>query len=260
MSVSPKTQPPSLPRADSAASQGQYIDNGRSATPKRKMDDREVSAPAITPQIPNGVLPKQPTITPSPQQPARKRVRYTEPPIWAQSFTKRVKNNGGPQSKNRPVNGILVDRAGQPQQVNGNPQASTLSSRPIHQNTQDDLRGNGPLGAWEPSIIGTRPYEEVSKLVADWLFLNVVSRPDAGELAGRGVEIEIEAKLGQLINKDTNERFFLPVQSECILAENGRVGFHSTMTEVSYLHATCSLKLITNLQLYRHNTRVSMTF
>lgn len=63
--------------------------------------------------------------------------------------------------------------------------------------------------------------------------MNVVAREDLGELASRGVELEIEAKLGQLINKDTNERFWLPVQSECILADNGRTGFKSSMTEVS---------------------------
>jgi mRNA capping enzyme, beta chain len=74
----------------------------------------------------------------------------------------------------------------------------------------------------------------MTKLVADFLYLKVVSRGDLGELASRGVEIEIEAKLGQLIDKDTNERYSLPVISECILAENARLGFRSSMTEVRW--------------------------
>jgi polynucleotide 5'-triphosphatase len=100
---------------------------------------------------------------------------------------------------------------------------------------QVEFRGDGPLGPWEPSITGFRPFEEVSKLVADWLFVQVVTRADAGELASRGVQIEIEAKLGQLIHKDTNERFYLPVQSECILADSRQITFRSSMTEVSSL-------------------------
>jgi polynucleotide 5'-triphosphatase len=88
------------------------------------------------------------------------------------------------------------------------------------------------LGPWEKSITGHKPFEQMTKIVADWLYVNVVSRSDVGELASRGVEVEIEAKLGQLIDKDTSQRFQLPVMSECVLAENGRVGFRSSMTEV----------------------------
>jgi hypothetical protein len=88
------------------------------------------------------------------------------------------------------------------------------------------------LGPWEKSITGKKPFEQMTKIVADWLYVNVVSRNDLGELASRGVEVEIEAKIGQLIDKDTNQRFTLPVLSECLVAENPRIGFKSSMTEV----------------------------
>ena len=39
------------------------------------------------------------------------------------------------------------------------------------------------------------------------------------------VEIEIEAKLGHIVDKETNERYRLPVKTECVLMENSRVGF-----------------------------------
>jgi hypothetical protein len=114
--------------------------------------------------------------------------------------------------------------------VNGHPAPVVI--RPTDNGPVGSSSG-GPLGQWEPSITGQQPYEEVSKIVADWLFVHVVNRADAGELSSRGVEVEIEAKLGQLIDKDINQRFFLPVQSECILQDKGRTGFRSSMTEVS---------------------------
>ena len=115
-------------------------------------------------------------------------------------------------------------------ETNGNRQASPAVGRPV----APDAPLNHPsklLGPWEESIIGKKPSEQITKLVADFLYMNVVSRGDLGELSSRGVEIEIEAKLGQLIDRETNERYFLPVRSECILAESARVGFRSSMTE-----------------------------
>ncbi len=119
-------------------------------------------------------------------------------------------------------------------ETNGNQQVSPAVAR---QAPSVELPSNHPsalLGPWEQSITGKKPFEQMTKLVADFLFMNVVSRGDLGELASRGVEIEIEAKLGQLIDKETNERYYLPVGSECILADSARVGFRSSMTEVCW--------------------------
>jgi len=96
----------------------------------------------------------------------------------------------------------------------------------------DSQHPSALLGPWEESIMGNKPYDMMTKVVADFLYTNVVSRSDLGELGSRGVEIEIEAKLGQLIDRETNDRYFLPVLSECILNGNVRVGFKSSMTEV----------------------------
>lgn len=91
--------------------------------------------------------------------------------------------------------------------------------------------------------------EESSRALADWLFIQVVNRPDMNELASHGIEIEIEAKLGQLIDPDTHNRLALPTQSECVLAEGGqgpagsrmvRWGFSSSMTEVSLTAWHCT--------------------
>lgn len=70
--------------------------------------------------------------------------------------------------------------------------------------------------------------------MADFLFVNVVSNPNMIEIQGLGVQFEIEAKLGQLISKDTNQRMDLPVATECLLQDNNRVTFKSSMTEVQH--------------------------
>lgn len=81
--------------------------------------------------------------------------------------------------------------------------------------------------------MGTRPYDDIPKKVADWLFINVVNNPDMGEIKSRGVQFEIEAKLGTIISKDTNDRIDLPVGSECLMRDDSRIAFRSSMTEVS---------------------------
>lgn len=98
-----------------------------------------------------------------------------------------------------------------------------------------DVAGDDPsllLGPWEKSIIGAKPYDSAAKAVADWLYGLVVNRQDFGELSTRGVEIEIEAKLGQLVDTDTSVRYQLPILNEVILREMKRIRFESSMTEV----------------------------
>lgn len=199
--------------------------------PKRKMDDREDSAEElrrmeardVRPQV-NGHHRVSSSASPQ-QQPAKKRVRYTQPPIWAQSVRNKAikggaKANGKPTLAVQPVNAPHPGTNGA-QQSAPRPPAADGKAHP-----------SAVLGPWEQSITGVKPVEQVTKVVADFLYLNVVGREDFNELASRGVEIEIEAKLGHIIDRETNERYRLPVSSECVLMENGRVGFKSSMTEV----------------------------
>jgi len=254
--VSPKTRLPSQPREATIEHQLQdHLNNTKhqmnlqieenTNIMKRKMDDREapVEQPRrveqydVKPQV-NGDYQSNPAVS-SPQQPAKKRVRYTEPPIWAQSITGRTKNSFG--AANRKLNGRQSTFTQQPapaasafikSETNGHRQATPSTDRSAMEN--DSVTGS-LLGAWEPSIMGTKPIEEMTKVVADFLWGLVVSRPDIGELASRGVEIEIEAKLGQLINKETNIRYQLPIATECIVQDPQRMTFRSSMTEVGVM-------------------------
>lgn len=109
------------------------------------------------------------------------------------------------------------------------------------------------LGAWEESILGTRPYEELSKQVADFLFKNISLHPDSGDIIGRGVQFEIEAKMGLLIDRDTNERVEKFIGSECILHDTGRLAFKSSMTAVSSIAPAKMTE--TNFSPFRPNTK-----
>ncbi|KAI9730287.1 MAG: mRNA-capping enzyme subunit beta [Claussenomyces sp. TS43310] len=231
LSVSPKTRVPSLPRGDMMMTQQQQqLENGHSSSSKRKVDDREVSEPTIGVTMAPGNQPSQTPVTSSPPPPSRKRVRYTEPPIWARSSIGRVKKMRASQVIKREVNGNQATKF-IPSQVPAPVKAEMNGHSQVE--GRSDIE-DAILGPWEPSINGVQPYEEVSKFVADWLFMTVVTRQDAGELASRGVDIEIEAKLGQLIDQDTNQRIFLPVQTECVLTERKRVSFRSSMTEAQH--------------------------
>ena len=100
----------------------------------------------------------------------------------------------------------------------------------------------GLLGPWEPSITGVIPYEEVTKIICDFLFQQVVLRKDiaagpAGAVAtGSTAVLEVEAKLGQLIDRDRGCRLQLPVLSECVVSKDDagyRTKFESSMSLVS---------------------------
>jgi hypothetical protein len=97
------------------------------------------------------------------------------------------------------------------------------------------------LGPWEPSITGYIPHEELTKVVCDFLFQHVVLRNDAAAApagtaaAGQGPIIEVEAKLGQIIDMDRGDRLQLPVLTETIINKENtrlRTAFESRMSLV----------------------------
>ena len=185
------------------------------------------------------------TLDPRPDpEKKQKPSRWKEIPIWAQSvFRHNRPPNGNPrrlaprQSPNAlapaPSNGqpnILQGANGHHNQANG-------VHIPVPQPTFADT---GPLGPWEPSFLNIIPAEELVRIISDWLFQNVVQREDvgvgpAGGGTGGGAVLEIEAKIGQLIDKNTNDRLRLPVLNECVVSHSDpsiRIAFKSSMTEV----------------------------
>ncbi|OJD11974.1 hypothetical protein AJ78_07357 [Emergomyces pasteurianus Ep9510] len=189
--------------------------------------------------------------------PKKKRRRYDEPPIYARKAPRASGNPPAiptghtiplpskrvipkqelqpdtPASRNRslppPPSHSVPDAAQGETRTNGN-----LPSRPppIDQTATS-------LGPWEPSITGVIPHEEVTKLICDFLFQQVVMRrdigaaPAGGSAVGQGAILEVEAKLGMLVDRNRGERVRIPALTECILAKDDpsiRVGFESSMS------------------------------
>jgi hypothetical protein len=87
-----------------------------------------------------------------------------------------------------------------------------------------------PAKPWEASILDRVPLDQMSRMIADFLFQNVINAAPPSS----GAEYEVEAKLGHLINHHTNERLRLPVLTDCIVNKDDqsmRTSFRSSMTE-----------------------------
>lgn len=93
---------------------------------------------------------------------------------------------------------------------------------------------NGKYFPWEPSVDNQKPIDLFSKAIGDFIFFNVLSNRNLEEIRSRNVQFEIEAKLGIIIDKATNDRIVLPVRAgECVMSDEARIAFRSSMTEVS---------------------------
>lgn len=170
--------------------------------------------------------------------------RWKEIPIWAQSVPRHNRPlNGNPR---RPVSRQAPNSL-TPGQSNGQPKAMQGAKGNFNQANgvhvpmaQPTLANTGPLGPWEPSFLNIIPADEIVRILSDALFQHVVLRDDVGVApAGGGTDggavLEIEAKIGQLIDKNTNDRLRLPVLSECVVSQADpsiRIAFKSSMTEV----------------------------
>ena len=82
----------------------------------------------------------------------------------------------------------------------------------------------------EWSLDNAVPYSDITREVANFLFGNVVEAPplDIGKL-------EVEARLGVLMDTDSNQRLFLPISSEAIINSTVPLTtrFESLMSRVS---------------------------
>ncbi|MCJ1225316.1 mRNA-capping enzyme subunit beta [Toensbergia leucococca] len=190
-----------------------------------------------------------------PEQPKRKRKRYDEIPMFARKasrtnptvpadpqpapqFPRPVKQKS-PSAKHRSSQSPPQHPSIRSSNANGH---SAPKNEVLLPQVQRGFANQGSLGPWEPSILNTAPLDDVTHSLSEILFNEVVRRDDVGPGSavggvggvGRGAVLEIEAKIGQLIDRNTNDRIRLPVMSECIVSKgdpNLRVNFKSSMTE-----------------------------
>ena len=211
---------------------------------------------------------QEPTDRTENQPPKPKRRRYNEPPIYAQRSVRTkgrcpaIPNPQPPISKHARASGdpwasrrqSLASTAGSATTTTAPRTARTpgpsvpapavpapTTNGPPPRVAAPPVPQEGSLGPWEPSITGFIPYEEITKQLCDFLFQHVVLRTDvaaaaAGSAAaGQGAIIEVEAKLGHLVDMDRRERLVLPVLTESVINRESRLrtSFESKMTVVS---------------------------
>ncbi|RAL05978.1 putative mRNA capping nucleoside-triphosphatase [Aspergillus ibericus CBS 121593] len=221
------------------------------------MQETSVDEPAHSwPQKPR--VASDPMATSSPQPPKRKRRRCNEPPIYAQRcartkgrcppipnpfppIPKHARNSTSANPwllRQRAVSSAQGPAHAAVPPVKAKGEGTPVNAPSTPQRPSEPPQ-TGSLGPWEPSITGFIPYEEVTKLVADFLFKHVVLRNDAiaapagAAAAGQMPIIEVEAKLGQLIDMDRGERMVLPIMTETVVNKDNprfRTAFESTMT------------------------------
>lgn len=202
-------------------------------------------------------------VSASGQPPPKKRTRHDEPPIFARKASRSTSSspvvsnrrypptNLGPTSAvsgkqelkdAKPAAAPAMDPPSVTKDVNGRSSSLEPNAVALPQ-PQPPVLDNGPLGPWEPSITNVIPYEEITRIIMDFLFIEVVERKDVGANAAgadlvQGAHLEVEAKLGQLIDKNTNDRVRLPITTECVFNKEDpswRTTFRSSMTEVCYI-------------------------
>ena len=175
-------------------------------------------------------------------QPPQKRARHDEPPIWAlrSHITAHIRDRRSAQGPKQDLRSTrfqsrsvtpLPGKSPANSEVNG---TRAPAARPDFEETND-----GPLGYWERSITNVEPFNDLTRMVTDFIYSELDRRPDiavtdvGGNVSPNG-QIEIEAKLGTLVDKRENERIRLPIVSAVILGLEARrnIAFESFMTEV----------------------------
>ncbi|KAI4247965.1 MAG: hypothetical protein LQ352_006031 [Teloschistes flavicans] len=214
----------------------------KASTRKGAKYQKNTHTPQATPNrdiAPQNTAPNPPTTNSKP------RIRYREVPIWAQSARRRpVQNNSG-SILTQPIH---TGHSNAPQQehdatsISSVGQGSNGQGRPDDQPAQSRLDPKGILGSWEPSITNVEFVEELTREISHYLFTTVVQMNGvqfgpAGGTASHGAMVEVEAKIGQIIDRNTNDRIRIPVSTECMLSRtdpNLRTVFRSSMTETQH--------------------------
>ena len=221
-----------------------------------------VNSSFSTPQLPTSAMPQvmETSWSTGPadatQRTTKKRQRFTSPPIFAKSWRAMQNGNGNPLRTTGGSAALRTPPHAKSEKLETRSQGSHNTTDQSKENRNGHITpvsevkmmktepldlNDEALGPWEYNIVNILPNEELTRIVADFLFAEVVNRKDigtgpAGAGYGSGAVLEVEAKLGQLVDKNTNDRLRLPVMTECVISKNDpnlRVMFKSSMTEVS---------------------------
>lgn len=167
-----------------------------------------------------------------------------EPPIWATRFNSHGPRHGVRNDGSEVARVVFRGDSHRATPPTHDPNSEQPRQQPNGQ-TENSVRpppqappSNHPLGAWEPTITNEKTLDGMTRAMMDFMFVNVVNREDfetgaAGGLPSRSGQLEIEAKIGKLIDNRTGQRVRMPVIVEAALDPNLDLKFESSMTIVS---------------------------
>ena len=165
--------------------------------------------------------------TSSSPQPPRKRSKRTEIPIFART----ARPNKPPLNFN--VKESVRSNSHLSPAVNGYASVNGIANHAPHTQAVP-VAAITPIepSDWEPSIMGSTPYEELTRHICDMIY-NTIGNADPPT---DGAVFEIEAKLGEIHNIEEGRRIRLPVMTETIFDKNQfgpPTRFDSSMNVVS---------------------------
>ena len=161
------------------------------------------------------------------QKPKKRRAQ--EAPLWAQKIPERAQSG---LSWHMLPKAAAINIA-KPSYTPAPEQAAATSASPAQ--TQPQAVAGLPIHPFGSTYCNTVPADEVTRKVADFLYMAIGQLLDVLP----STNIEIEAKLGRIINRDTEDRVILPVQTEAVMTPNPnglRTIFRSSMTEEEHMH------------------------
>ncbi|QDS69105.1 hypothetical protein FKW77_010233 [Venturia effusa] len=219
VSVSPKTMPPPAPMPHQLSMSTPSPTVSRKRSLSSISDHQQTPQPAPkkmrTPQppsernhTPQSTATSTSNSTSQSSQPTMRPRRYSQIPIWA---LKEADGHKHIPKRSEPIS----------QQV---------APSPVVENGAFSISPGGPSppirrSHMEVSLDNHEPYNDMSRLVANWLWDHVIAAPDYGP----GTQIEVEAKLGEL---QANEvRIKLPILTEAVVAPGCGAKFKSSMRQ-----------------------------
>jgi polynucleotide 5'-triphosphatase len=218
------------------------------------------SLPPSQPQPPSQPTLKRPAESePEPFVPLKKtKKRYAEPPIWARlvpsnphynpDVDRRLGPPPDPTQARRPSPRPTLHVVTPQQQAQTTPQPQQQPPSVAQSNghaPQPPTNGHAPvsapmhpfLGPWEPCIKGSMAQSDQFTLqVGKYLYEEMLMKSDVGVGNAHNGALEIEAKLGTLVAKSTDQRVHLPVQNPVVLDRNmsSQLRFESHMSEAHH--------------------------
>ncbi|KAI9017555.1 CYTH-like domain-containing protein [Gaertneriomyces semiglobifer] len=135
-----------------------------------------------------------------------------------------------------------------------NPNMSTTYSKPLPSSSQHSIPPSRSVKL-SPSIFLKPPESDITSVVAHFLW-KYLDRSNAAH-------IEIEGKLGVLVDKRSGQRIRLPVQSEVVVVNDGFCGFDSNMTRAQHANFNRVLNGIVGpafTTTYKHTRELDTTY